>query len=180
MTFVINFSTFSGSNSVIIVLLGDFFSIHYGAETLLSLQCTATIRFVCVCDHCNVCVGQFAQLSGNHGAELTGINKQCLSGLLLAPCKEPQGYRNLRGIEKLGWHRNNTLPLAVRSAGKSSLPTETQSANTAPTTAILRLGSKAVMPVEQGGTPQRYALSRSYFNGEIHARKGLDHRGGIR
>jgi hypothetical protein len=29
------------------------------------------------------------------------------------------------------------------------------------------------MPDEQGGASQRYALPRSDFNGEIHARKGL-------
>ncbi len=58
--------------------------------------------------------------------------------------------------------------------------TETPSASTAPTAVILRPGSKAVMPDEQGGAPQRYALPCSDFNGEIHARKGPDHRGGIR
>ena len=70
---------------------------------------TATIRFVCVCDHSNVRVGQFAQLSGNHRAELTGIDEQSLALLLLVLGKEPQGYRNLRCIEKLGWHRNDAF-----------------------------------------------------------------------
>lgn len=72
------------------------------------------------------------------------------------------------------------MPLPVQSAGKSSRLMVMQSANTAPTPAILQPGSKAVEPDEQGGAPQRYALPCSDFNGEIHARKGLDHRGGIR
>ena len=57
----------------------------------------------------DVLVGQLAQLAGHHGPHFPGVDKQRLALLPLVSGQEPQGDRDLRGIEQLGRHGHDAV-----------------------------------------------------------------------
>ena len=92
-----------------IVLLGDILGGDHRAESLDIIQGAVHKGVIGGSDLLNILVSQLPQLAGHHSPHFAGVDKERLALLLLVSGQEPEGDRDLGGVEQLGRHGDDAV-----------------------------------------------------------------------
>ena len=85
-----------------VVLPGDLLGGGHRAEALDVLQRTGGKSLIGGGNLLDIGIGQLAELAGDHRAHLAGVDEEGLARLLFVFGDEPEGNRDLGGVEQLG------------------------------------------------------------------------------